>query len=140
MNDFENFNKVIVIDNDYVSLALIKIYLTEILGNTIRVVNFANYQDALNYLLDIKNNQAPVIFIDPFSSNSENFLFLDEYKKLNLACYVYILSVSILMRDISKCLAYKFVRKYITKPIKLVDIINIAREIRRKEKALLITL
>jgi response regulator of citrate/malate metabolism len=134
MYNFENLNEVIVIDNDYVSIALIKIYLTEIIGNSVRVVNFANYLDALNYLVDIKGDLSPVIFIDPFSCNSENFFFLEEYKKLNLSYYVYIISVSILLSDISMCLEYKFVIKYITKPIKLMDFINILSELKIKER------
>ncbi len=132
--NLDDLNEVIIIDNDYVSVALTRISIKKILGNTIRVVNFVNYSDALNYLLKQKNGEPPIIFIDPFSDKGNNYSFLERYMLLNLSCYVYILSNSILMRDIGKCLAYKFVKKYITKPIKIDDLIFIFREIKSNGK------
>ncbi len=120
--------EILVIDSDKISVAITHIYFDKVLDNYKDIVDFGSPEDALKYLNDKKDAPPKIIMLETFMPDGQDFSFLEKYASLERTDFIYVASISIRNSDISKCLSYKFVRKYITKPIDINDINNIAKE------------
>jgi response regulator RpfG family c-di-GMP phosphodiesterase len=120
--------EILVIDSDKISVAITHIYFDKVLDNYKDIVDFGSPEDALKYLNDKKDTPPKIIMLETFMPDGQDFSFLEKYASLERTDFIYVASISIRNSDISKCLSYKFVRKYITKPIDINDINNIAKE------------
>ena len=122
--------EIVVIDCDNISVVLTHIYFDKILGDNQRIVHFTNYTEAHNYLCDRNNATPKIILLETITAQGQCFSFLNKYQYLKRNDFVYIISVSVYKSDMRRCLAYKFVRKYITKPLKFENVLNIANELK----------
>ena len=126
--------EILVIDNDRISVVLTHIFFDKVLNNHKWIVDFDSATGGLKYLDDNKDTPPKIILLEPFTPDGHDFTFLDKYQHLQRKDFVYILSSSINKRAIGKCLSYKFVRKYITKPMTLEHVANIVKEVKKETK------
>ena len=126
--------EILVIDSDRISVALTHIFFDKVLDNHKWVVDFDSAQGGLKYLSDTKDKTPKIILLETFMPDGKDFSFLEKYASLERTDFVYVVSISNINSDISKCLSHKFVRKYITKPITLEHATNIAKELKRELK------
>ena len=133
-NKIEKPVEIVVIDCDNMSVVLTHIYFNKILGDNQKIVHFTNYTEAYNYFSNRKNVTPKIILLETITAQGQCYSFLYKYQNLKRNDFVYIISVSVYKSDINRCLAYKFVRRYITKPLKFENVLDIANELKLIEE------
>ena len=124
-----NDDTVFIIDDDVIFVFVLKKMFSKI-GCDFPINNVKNGYEGLEYLKNLyENNLAfpKIIFLDINMPMLDGWQFLDEVEntiyKTQLS--IYLVSSTIDSREIEKANSYKTVKKFISKPISLVDLSEI---------------
>jgi CheY-like chemotaxis protein len=117
--------KICIIDDDEIYIFLMKKSLSA-MGIHNEVISFLNGADALEELIQIKNNQGElpgIILLDINMPIMDGWEFLTEFRKVNTNNYkkipIYIVSSSIANEDFEKSKTYPEILDYLSKPVEL---------------------
>jgi CheY-like chemotaxis protein len=120
---------IFIIDDDVVFVFVLKKMFSKI-GCTSPINNAKNGHDGLEYLKHLHENNLAfpkIIFLDINMPMLDGWQFLDEVENLTFKnqLSIYLVSSTIDSREIEKAKTYETVKKFISKPISLVDLADI---------------
>ncbi len=117
--------KICIIDDDEIYIFLIKKSLSA-MGINNEVISYLNGSDALEELLQFKNNNQElpgIILLDINMPIMDGWEFLTEFRKLNSTntkkIPIYIVSSSIANEDFEKSKTFPEILDYLSKPVEL---------------------
>lgn len=123
--------KICIIDDDEIYIFLMKKSFTA-LGINQEIISFLNGADALEELLQLKNNQEElpgIILLDINMPIMDGWEFLNEFRKIqsenSTKIPIYIVSSSIANEDIEKSKSYPEIIDYLSKPLELETLVSI---------------
>ena len=119
-------NKALLIDDSDIDLFIQKRFL-EVSEFASELITFQSASDALDFLRKTPTSEVPeIIFLDLNMPDIDGFAFLEQYEKfpeeVKSKINVVVLTSSNNKRDKSQSMSSKHVIKFITKPLKKVDI------------------
>jgi len=126
--------KICLIDDDEIYIFLMKKSFAA-MGISNEVISFLNGADALEEIINLKNNQGElpgIILLDINMPIMDGWEFLNEFKKLHTENQkkipIYIVSSSISNEDIEKSKTYPEIFDYLSKPVELETLISIVHD------------
>lgn len=118
-------DKICIIDDDEIYIFLIKKSLSA-MGINNEVISFLNGSDALEELIQLKNNHQElpgIILLDINMPIMDGWEFLTEFRKVNSInpkkIPIYIVSSSIANEDFEKSKTFPEILDYLSKPVEL---------------------
>lgn len=123
--------KICIIDDDEIYIFLMKKSFAA-MGINQEVISFLNGADALEELLQLKNNQEAlpgIILLDINMPIMDGWEFLNEFRKIqsenSTKIPIYIVSSSIANEDLEKSKTYPEIIDYLCKPLELETLVSI---------------
>ena len=121
---------LLVIDDDDINIFIIK-KIVEKTGLNINMVSKGNGQQAIDYIKEIVNDQSQfphLMLIDINMPIMNGWEFVEAYQNLNIQNRVdmYILSSSVYENDIEKTKSYASVKGFISKPLSIERLVELA--------------
>ncbi len=115
--------KICIIDDDEIYIFLIKKSLSA-MGINNEVISFLNGSDALEELIQLKNNSEElpgIILLDINMPIMDGWEFITEFRKINpdKKIPIYIVSSSIANEDFEKSKTFPEIVDYLSKPVEL---------------------
>jgi CheY-like chemotaxis protein len=115
-----------IIDDD-VLFTMVTQKMLQVKDFTEKTITFKNGQEAIDYLIDFKDNASilpDVIFLDINMPVLDGWEFLDELKSLHFAkeIKIFLLTSSINPADIEKAKDYNKVSGYLNKPLNFSEV------------------
>ncbi len=109
--------EVLIVDDEFISNLILEKNLEEFSG--LKINTFDNATELKEYLLANRDKEIEYLFLDLNMPIVSGFDFLDWYDKnpTHKNLNIYILSSTVLKKDVERSTQYKYVKEFIGKPI-----------------------